>query len=63
MCAAVAAGIYPSLGDAMKAMASPWEREYVPRPEESRIYARLYERYLALARFIEDETAAQGRGI
>jgi L-ribulokinase len=63
MCAAVAAGIYPSLGDAMKAMASPWEREYVPRPEQSRIYARLYERYLALARFIEDETAAQGRGI
>ncbi len=62
MCAAVASGVYPSLGDAMQAMASPWEREYVPRPAESRIYARLYERYRALAQFIEDETASSGRG-
>jgi len=61
MCAAVASGIYPSLGDAMKAMASPWECEYVPRPAESRIYVRLYERYRALARFIEDDTTAPGR--
>jgi len=62
MCAAVASGVYPALGDAMNAMKSPWEREYVPRPVESRIYARLYERYTALAGFIENETALPGSG-
>ena len=54
MFAAVAGGLYPALADSMKAMASPWEREYTPRPEYARKYAALYERYCALAKFVED---------
>ncbi len=60
MFAAVAAGLYPSLPEAMKAMASPWECEYAPRPQYARMYAALYERYFALAGFVETETMKEG---
>jgi L-ribulokinase len=61
MSAAVVAGLYPTLADAMKAMESGWEREYTPRADYARRYAPLYERYSALARFIESGTNAPGR--
>ena len=61
MFAAVVAGLYPALPDAMKAMESGWEREYTPRPEYARAYAGMYERYCSLARFVEDETMGQRR--
>jgi L-ribulokinase len=61
MYAAVVAGLYPTLGDAMKAMESGWEREYAPRADYARQYHVLYERYSALARFIESGTTAPGR--
>jgi L-ribulokinase len=62
MFAAVVGGVYPGLPDAMKAMASPWEREYTPRAGYVRHYAGLYERYCALAQFVEDESLKPGRG-
>lgn len=61
MFAAVVAGLYPALGEAMSAMGSGWEREYAPRPEYAEKYAVLYERYRALAGFVESETTATGR--
>ena len=61
MFAAVVAGLYPTLGDSMKAMESGWERQYTPRAEYARVYAGLYERYCSLARFVEDETMAPRR--
>jgi L-ribulokinase len=61
MNAAVVAGLYPTLTDAMQAMESGWEREYTPRADYARRYAALYERYSALARFIESATTAPGR--
>ena len=61
MFAGVVAGLYPTLADAMEAMESGWEREYTPRAEYVRAYAGLYERYRALAGFVEEETMAHGR--
>ncbi len=61
MFAGVVAGLYPTLGDSMKAMESGWEREYTPRAEHARMYAHLYERYCSLAAFVEDETMAPRR--
>ena len=61
MFAGVVAGLYPSLGDSMKAMESGWERQYAPRADQARMYARLYERYCLLARFVEDETMGPRR--
>ena len=60
MYAAVVAGIYPSLQASMQAMESGWEREYAPRPDAARVYDRLYERYRALAKFVEAETPGGG---
>jgi ribulose kinase len=60
MFAGVVGGLYPSLAESMKAMQSGWEREYRPRPEFARRYAPLYERYCALARFIESDTMRAG---
>ena len=55
MCAATAAGIYPSVEDAQKAMGSGFEKEYHPDPENARKYEALYQRYSKLGAFIENE--------
>ncbi|HTO95344.1 MAG TPA: ribulokinase, partial [Bacteroidota bacterium] len=60
MFAAVVAGVYPTLEASMKAMESGWEKEYAPDPAAARVYDALYERYRSLARFVEEETVAQG---
>jgi L-ribulokinase len=56
MFAAVAAGVHPDVGRAMQAMGSGIEREYHPDPARAQLYDALYERYKALAAFIEKET-------
>ncbi len=56
MFAAVAAGIHPTVGEAMRAMGSGMEHEYRPDPARARQYDVLYERYRELATFIESET-------
>ncbi|RCR66066.1 ribulokinase [Larkinella punicea] len=53
VCAAVAAGIYPTFAEAQKAMASAFDAVYTPRPERAAVYDVLYERYLSLGGFIE----------
>jgi L-ribulokinase len=53
MFAAVVAGIYPDVQRAQAAMGQGFEREYTPREAESRIYDRLYRKYLELGAFTE----------
>ncbi|WP_128548603.1 ribulokinase [Larkinella soli] len=53
MCAAVAAGVHPSMEAAQAAMGSGFETTYQPRPEVVPVYARLYQQYLKLGRFLE----------
>ncbi len=55
MCAAVAAGIFPTMNAAQKSMGSGFEGEYLPKPENVKKYRALYERYSKLGGFIEKE--------
>ena len=54
MCAAVAAGVHPSLEAAQQAMGSGFDAEYHPRAERVAIYDALYQRYLSLGGFVEN---------
>lgn len=54
MCAAVAAGVHPSLEAAQRAMGSGFDAEYHPRPEQVAVYETLYQKYLKLGEFIEN---------
>lgn len=54
MFAAVAAGIYPKVGDAQAAMGKGFACEYTPDRSKSREYAKLYDSYVKLGRFIEN---------
>ena len=56
VCAAVAAGIYPTFAEAQKAMASAFDAVYTPRPERAAVYDVLYQRYLSLGGFIEKKS-------
>ncbi|GAB3279978.1 ribulokinase [Larkinella harenae] len=53
MCAAVAAGVHPTMEAAQLAMGSGFDAEYQPRPDRVRIYETLYQRYRQLGAFIE----------
>ncbi len=55
MAAAVCAGIYPSIADAQKKMGGGFEKEYHPDPQRAEAYQVLYEKYLKLGKFNEDE--------
>ncbi len=55
MFAAVAAGIYPKVEDAQKAMGQGFADEYLPNPENHRIYTALYQKYRTLGQFTEHE--------
>ena len=57
MCAAVAAGVHPTMEAAQEAMGSGFDAEYVPRPAQVAHYETLYRKYLTLGEFIERETA------
>ncbi|WP_268224731.1 ribulokinase [Sinomicrobium oceani] len=54
--AAVAAGVYPDVENAVKAMGSPMEKTYEPQPSMVASYKEKYERYEALAGFVEETT-------
>ncbi|RRB07243.1 ribulokinase [Larkinella rosea] len=56
VCAAVAAGIYPTFAEAQRAMASAFDAVFTPRPERAKVYDVLYQRYLSLGDFIEKNT-------
>ncbi len=55
MAAAAAAGIYPSVKEAQKAMNTGFEATYKPDLEKVKIYDVLYSKYSALGNFIENE--------
>jgi L-ribulokinase len=57
MFAATAAGLYPSVGDAQRAMSPGTEATYRPDPDRAKRYDRLYRSYLALGSFVEGELA------
>ncbi|MET0463637.1 MAG: ribulokinase [Chitinophagaceae bacterium] len=56
MFAATAAGIYPNVEKAMAAMGRGFDMEYFPEPEKIEVYAKRYQRYIALGSQIETET-------
>lgn len=58
MYAAVAAGIYPDVLSAKKAMGNGFDREYHPQPEQASVYQKLYKQYTRLGTFVESETVA-----
>ena len=53
MCAAVAAGIHPSMEAAQKAMGSGFDAEYLPEIDKVAVYQNLYQKYLTLGEFVE----------
>lgn len=55
MFAATAAGLYPKVEDAMKAMGQGFEKTYEPRAEMVAIYSKRYEQYKKLGAFIEQK--------
>lgn len=55
MFAAVAAGVYPKVEDAIKAMGSGFETEYNPIADNATKYKALYEKYSKLGELIENE--------
>ncbi|WP_299577969.1 ribulokinase [uncultured Sunxiuqinia sp.] len=54
MAAAVVAGVYATTNEAQKKMGGGFEMEYHPIPENVAKYQKLYEDYLALGGFIEN---------
>jgi len=56
MFAAVVAGIYPTVEEAMKAMGRGFDAEYFPDAARGMIYGKRYEQYVGLGRFIEGST-------
>ena len=55
MFAATAAGIYPKVEDAMRAMGGGFDKEYVPDKAKADLYQKRYKRYLDLGKYIEQE--------
>ncbi len=53
MCAAVAAGIHPSMEAAQEAMGSGFDAEYLPEIDKVAVYQNLYQKYLTLGEFVE----------
>ncbi len=53
MFAAVAAGVYPKVEDAIAAMNSGFAKEYYPNAANTAIYDKLYAKYLELGQFTE----------
>ena len=54
ICAATAAGIYPTIEQAQTAMSSGFDAEFHPNPDRVNIYEILYSRYTSLGKFIEN---------
>jgi len=59
MFAATAAGLYPHVGEAQRAMSSGVDAVYRPDAESARRYDRVYQNYLALGAFVESQQEAQ----
>lgn len=55
MFAATAAGIYPTVEDAMNAMGQGFDAEYFPNPDRVALYELRYKRYQHLGAFLEGQ--------
>ena len=55
MFAATAAGVYPTVEEASKAMTSGFAKEYQPNPANAAKYAEIYQKYLLLGKVTEEE--------
>ena len=53
MFAATAAGVYPSIGEAMEAMGQGFDLQYEPDKRRTEVYAKRYGRYRSLAAYLE----------
>jgi L-ribulokinase len=51
MFAAAAAGLYPDISTAQKALGAPIEKVYTPNPQRASVYDTLYGRYKTLGAF------------
>ena len=56
MFAATAAGLFPDVISAQKAMGQGFERSYVPQPELVNVYNNLYQKYLQAGKLVEQNT-------
>lgn len=54
MCAAVSAGVFPSMEEALKSVGQGYTTTYMPRSENKAVYDVLYEKYAALNLFLEE---------
>ena len=57
ICAAVAAGIYPTIEKAQKNMCQGYDRTYVPNPQNRILYDSLYQDYLRLGAWFSKQTS------
>jgi L-ribulokinase len=55
MCAATAAGVYPTMQEAQKAMSSGFDAVFYPNKERVGVYGKLYEKYVKLGSFVENQ--------
>jgi len=56
MFAAVVAGVYPTVEDAMAAMGGGFDVEYYPDKEKETIYLKRYHQYQQLGAFVVEQT-------
>ncbi|RYE20865.1 MAG: ribulokinase, partial [Sphingobacteriales bacterium] len=59
MFAAVVAGIYPTVEDAMKAMGRGFDVEYHPNKDNEAVYQNRYNQYKALGEYVAKQVAAK----
>jgi len=62
MFAAVVAGIYHNVEEAMVAMGQGFDNEYLPNPEHKEIYQKRYKKYVSLGEFVAWQTAQKESG-
>jgi L-ribulokinase len=55
--ASVAAGVFASVSEAQKVLASPVYKSYQPKPQRVAVYAQLYAKYQALGRYENGDAA------
>lgn len=54
--AATVAGVYGTVTEAQKQMGQGFEKEYLPNPDNAVKYDKIYQQYLALGHFVENNT-------
>ncbi len=59
ICAATAAGIYPTMAAAQAAMASGYDAEFQPQQDRVAVYKKLYRKYVILGEFVENDLKYQ----